>query len=409
MSPDGSPVRELPSSVFENRSFMLVWLGQATSLIGDRIHNLVVAWWIMEKTGDAAMVGYVLLAGALPLVVLSPLGGTLADRWDRRRILWISDLVRGIVVLVLAWLDASGGLTIAHLFVATVLINLCAAVFTPALLAAVPTLVRPEQIMRASSMQDSVAAAAGIVGPAAGGMLVAAAGTEPAFAINGASYVVAAATALAARFPARVAAAGSGSGLIAQLTEGLAYLRSARLILGMIVVFGALNFFAAPLGIYLPYFARQVYGRSADALGWMEASLSVGMVVAGIMTSRWATERRKAGPILVSIVASGLMFGALGSRPPYVAALAILFGMGLAIGVANTCILVLFQHMIPNETLGRVMGLVTTVTTAAQPVAYGVCGLLGDPVGIPALAVCSGAGIVVGATYLLVVPGFRDV
>lgn len=390
-----------------NRNFMLIWLGQAVSVIGDRVHGLVVAWWVLDRTGDPAKVGQLLLAATLPLVVLAPLGGALADRWDRRRILLVSDLARGALVLGLAALELSGRLDLVALFAATVLVNALSAVFLPTLLAVTPTLVGEDQVLQASSLQDAIAGGAGILGPAIGGLLLAAVGPGVLFALNGASYLVAGLSTLLARVPSPAGAGGPG--LAEQLAEGLAYLKQERLILGMIVVFGALNFFASPIQMYLPAFAKIVYGRGPQALGAMEAALSAGMVAAAVLLAARATRPRKAMPILGAILACGALFLALGIPLPYPAALAALVAMGFSIGLANVFILVLFQERVPADRLGRVMGLVTTVTTAAQPAAYAAAGAAGAALTVPQLALASGAGIVLGALYLLRVPGFREV
>jgi DHA3 family macrolide efflux protein-like MFS transporter len=397
----------MSASVYANRNFMLIWLGQGVSVIGDRVHGLVVAWWVLDRTGDPAMVGRVLLAATLPLVLLAPLGGALADRWDRRSLLCVSDLLRGLLVLSLAGLELSGGLNLTALIAVTVGVNCLSAVFLPTLLAVTPTLVDEEQVLQASSLQDAVAGGAGIVGPAIGGVLVAAVGPGLAFAINGTSYLVAAASTLAARIPSPPATPGPSVG--AQILDGFAYLRQERLILGMIAVFGALNFFASPIQMYLPGYAKLVYQRGPQALGAMEAALSAGMVLAGVLLAQSAGRRRKAMPIFGSILATGALFLAFGAPPPYHAALAVLVAMGFAIGVANVFILVLFQERVPADRLGRVMGLVTTVTTAAQPAAYAVAGLAGAVWPVPTLALASGAGVILGALFLLTLRGFRDI
>jgi MFS family permease len=387
---------------------MVVWLGQSISQVADRIHNLVLTWWILQRTNDAAMVGQILLAASLPQVLFAPLGGTLADRWNRKSILIASNLARATIVAALAVADFSGKLTVPELFLATAAINTIAAIFQPTLFATIPSLVEESQVMRASSLQDAVANGAGILGPALGGVIVATVGPPSAFALDAICYVIAGTSVLLAAIPPPPVLARGSPGLLAQLSEGIGYIRAMPTILGMIVVFGFLNFFAAPIAIYLPYYAKAVFGRDADALGAMEASLSVGLVVAGVVLATRSVDR-KASPILVSILVAGLLFIVLGLAPSFGPCLVVLFALGLAIGIANILILVYFQQTVPNDRLGRVMGIVTTVTTAAQPPAFALAGVLLARVSVPSLAIGSGIGVFVGALYLIKVPGFRQI
>ncbi|MCD4691133.1 MFS transporter, partial [bacterium] len=105
-------------TIFRNRNFLLLWLGQLVSQVGDRVHSIALMWWILEETGSAALMGTVLIAATVPAVILGPLAGGYVDRWNRKAIIAGMDFLRGVIILVVASLTLTDRLEIWHLLIA---------------------------------------------------------------------------------------------------------------------------------------------------------------------------------------------------------------------------------------------------------------------------------------------------
>lgn len=171
------------------RPFALLWTGQTLSRLGDFVYEVALAWWVLEATGSAAVMGSVLVVTFLPMLLLLLVGGVAVDRFHRPRLMIASDLARALVVLGVAALAFADRLEVWHVFVAALVFGLADAFFQPAYAALVPQLVPEADLPSANSLTSVSAQAGRIAGPALGGLIVAALGAPLAFGINGLSFL----------------------------------------------------------------------------------------------------------------------------------------------------------------------------------------------------------------------------
>ncbi|MBU6427637.1 MAG: MFS transporter [Cyanobacteria bacterium REEB65] len=398
------------TSVWRNRSFRLLWTGQATSQLGDRIHQVALLWWAVQLHGRAVDASWVLVASSLPLAVLTPIAGALADRRDRRRLMLACDAGRAILVAGLAALAALDRLTLPILIVTTLLLSCLAAVFAPAVLAYVPEVVGGDELARAGSLQELTAQLSGLVGPAIGGVLVATVGTKAAFGANSVSFILSALALLAIR-PGRAAmpSAKVPGRLWDELRAGWAVARDRPTIGWLLAAFGAANLFFSPVPLILPRLA-QGFHVGARGFGWLEGALALGMfagslaialrpVRASAKGSRDLEDRdqRRRAAICISIAGGLLLALAAGSR--FAWAVGILVLMGAALATLNVQVMAYFQLAVPPDRLGRFMGLLMAIVFAAQPLGFALSGWLVDAWSIPGtLTLAGGAIIAIGLT-----------
>lgn len=396
--------------------FAAVFAAHVVSQLGDRIHQLALAWWTMAVTGSVAWMGIVLIATSLPTVLLSPMAGALADRGDRRALMMASDQARGAVAAVLAVLAFTGQLSPVLLLIGCAALSALSTLFTPAAMAVVPSLVEPDEVLPATSLMESAVQGAALAGPVLGGLLVAAvesrthapgAAAAVAFALNAVSFALSAVLLRALpgwpggdeapREPFWYAMGG-----------GLRFLRRDLTVAGVLGCFAAVNVFTMPVILFLPYFANKVFERGAAGLGWMEGALGLGMMLAALF---WASTKQADRPF--PIVAGGLggvaaSIGLLGLWPTYHAHLLGLLGAGLSMGSVNVVIVAWFQSRVPAEEAGRFFGLMTAIVSALIPLSYAAYGMAGELVS-PAVLLTLNAVAVAGLAGLLaIVPGFRD-
>ncbi|MFL5807472.1 MAG: MFS transporter, partial [Roseiflexaceae bacterium] len=163
------------------RSFAQLWAGQTISRIGDYLYQVALAWWVLERTGSATVMGAVLICAMAPMLVFVLLGGILVDRLPRARLMLMSDLARGVISISITLLAATQRLEVWHVYVASVLFGLVDAFFQPAYTALVPEIVPPEALPSANAVTSVSAQMGRIVGPLLGATIIATGGTAVAF------------------------------------------------------------------------------------------------------------------------------------------------------------------------------------------------------------------------------------
>jgi len=390
-----------------NRSFLLLWAGRTVSLTGDRLHLIAIIWWLQQGFGSTALMGLVMICFTLPPLVLGPLAGTYVDRWSRRRIVIGADLVRGVIVLLLAGLAWTGALQVWQLALLTLLHASASAFFNPAVAATIPNLVGPDQLTRANSLTQISETGSGVAGPALGGLIIALWGVPVAFLVNGLSFLLSGLWAVGISFPRRPALT-EPSRPLAELREAMAFVNSRRVLLGLCLVAAMLNFFAAPVIILLPRLVQRL-GQNAAGFGLLDAAVTVGLGASALALAALPEVRRRYLPIIWGTVLVGLAVVALGMAPHFAAALVVCLFLGAGIGLGSIAEMAALQAIVPDEKRGRVFALLETVSTALRPLSFGIVGLAAQDLPLaPVLAIC-GLAIAAGGLSLYQVRGIREI
>jgi MFS family permease len=409
----GTPVAlergEERPAVLRNRNFLLLWAGQLVSQVGDRIHAIALMWWVLETTGSAALMGTVLVFATVPSVIFGPLAGGLVDRWNRKAVIVVMDLVRGVIILAVAALAIRGTLQVWQLLVATAGVSLASVFFGPAISATIPNLVRPSEITRANSLSQMVTQGTGIAGPALGGLLVALWGVGGVFLLNGLSFVASALSELFIEIPTLVRATGRRKRIVSEIVDGYRFVRANATLFGFLRVAAILNFFAAPFAILLPIITKDLLGRGAESLGIMTAAFSVGFLLASAVLAVLREQRRKHPWIIFGIALAGAAMVLMGVFITFTSYLVLIGSVGVTLGVANILIMSYIQSVVPDEMRGRVFGFMMTLSGGLQPIAFAVFGLVADRVPIPVILWVSGGALLLGGLSLFMVPGMRDI
>src|SRR5512133_1821965 len=176
----------------KHRNFALLFSAQTLSRLGDFIFNIALAWWVLEKTGSALAMGAVMVFGAVPMLIFVLVGGVAVDRVNRAWLLFISDLGRGVIMVLATWLVGIDRLEIWMVYAGSLAFSFADAFFMPAYTALVPELTPKEDWPSANSLSSLSIQLSRVVGPALGGLLVSMGGTTLAFGINAASFFLSA-------------------------------------------------------------------------------------------------------------------------------------------------------------------------------------------------------------------------
>ncbi len=285
------------------------------------------AWLVLEITGSATMVGLVVAAQTLPVLLVGPYGGVVADRADKRRLLVVLQLLMGLLALVLAILTLSGSVRLWQIFVLAAMLGTLDSFEKPARQAFIVEIVGPEHVRNAVSLNSVMVNCARIIGPALAGVLIAAGGTGACFLVNAVSYVPVVVMLLlldvAALRPVTRQPAQRG-----QLRAGFAYVRRTRVLavpLLMMAIMGCLTY---EFPVSLPYLAKSGFGGDARTYGFMTAAMGLGAVLGGLYT---AARGRTGTPALVRAATGfGVVVLATALAPTVMVALACLVLVGAA-------------------------------------------------------------------------------
>jgi DHA3 family tetracycline resistance protein-like MFS transporter len=179
-----------------DRPFALLWSGQTASRLGDSLYRLALAWWVLEKTGSAKAMGTVLVFSSIPMLIFLLVGGVVTDRFPRLRIMFISDMLSGIVVTAVTLLAFTGRLEIWHIYIVSILFGLVEAFFSPAYTATIPEITPKELLPSANSLTSLSQPLTSILGPAIAASIIALGGTSTAFGLDALSFFISAACVL---------------------------------------------------------------------------------------------------------------------------------------------------------------------------------------------------------------------
>lgn len=367
------------------RNFTLLLLGQVFSLLGNGALRFALSMYVLEKTGSAAVFGTLLAVSMVPTILLTPFGGVLADRIDRRKIMVGLDLTSGAAVLAAAAAFADGrgiAVTAALLMVLSIL----GAFESPTVQACVPQMLSGENVLRGNAAVNQVAAISGLVTPFLGSLLYTACGVRPVLAGAGICFLLTAALECFIRLPktARVQGQRLGDILREDLLDSARFLvRERREVLELLLfsaVVGALISGAAIVG--LPYLIRTSLGLSAQLYGAAESAMGLaallGGAAAGLLAVRLSFRRINwlvAGVGLCALLGGVALAVPVGAMGQY-GALVILF----CIAQAMACTFSIFavsaiQQRTPEHMTGKVMACVSAISMCAQPLgqlAYGL-------------------------------------
>ena len=395
------------SRLFRNRSFRALWLGQFVSIFGDRLHYLALLALIVERAHDprnpAPELALVPAVSFLPTILVGPLAGALVDTWDTRRVLVISDFLRGCIVLLIIPAAVHGGLWAA--FALVFLLYLANSFFLPARSSILPDLVESHELVEANSLATLAGVCATIAGSALGGILVERAGWRWGLAIDGLTYFVSVGFLAALkprpreRPPRSTGWAGIYRDLGRDVKEGFGITARSRTILGPILALVLLWIAGGALHVAGTVLLRRRMEAFVSGTGGLLSAVGFGMV-AGTLLTAWRgklwTPRASMGAALLGIGASLLLFTRAFSLPA-------LLGVGFTAGIFVAILLVttesVVQAAVAPEARGRVFALRDFSTRVAVLV---TAGLLGVALGRGWL---DHAATVAGAGALLIVAG----
>jgi MFS family permease len=416
-----------------NQSFVALWIGQTVSFVGDYFYWLAIPIMVEKLTGSALLVGLSVIASALPMLLLGPVAGVFVDRWDRKRTMIVSDLLRGLLVLLCLVVQRPEQVWIYY--VVGFLMSCVSRFFFPSQNAVLPLVVPDkDDLLAANGLMQIVQTAGLLLGPTLAGFSMGLWGEQIAFTIDSATFFISAVAILTMRVSrttagrqTAAAAGGEIAAVWAEMRDGIVYLFRSRIMVGVLLCLGVVQLGLGAINVIWVPFMRRTFGLGPEGLGAVDAAQGMGMALGamalGLVTARFQ-KKKLAG---WSIMFIGGMIALMGLSPAFSLASAIpglgvdaamqdmtvgqrllhmplmllLYSLllGIALVPAQSALVTTMQLAVPDLKRGRVGSALNALTTAAGLLSMAAAAASGEVVDLRAIYVV--AGLIVSAAGLV--------
>ncbi|HKF20963.1 MAG TPA: MFS transporter [Candidatus Angelobacter sp.] len=404
-TPSPVPAAKPPHPLRE-RNFRLWWMGSTISLLGDQFYLVAMPWVILQLTGSAVAMGTVLMASSIPRAVLMLMGGAVTDRISPRKVMMTTATARTALVTAIGCLLWFHFLALWQLYVLAFCFGVADAFAFPAAMAFMPSLVKREQMVAASSVSQSTSQLAGIVTPAPAGLAIKALGLAWAFFIDAVSFLFILAALWKLPDPP-VTPKAARKPVWSSIGEGLRYVGKDVPLRTLMLVAAVMNFcIAGSISIGLALLTKTRFGSPA-AFGTVLSAAAAGSLGGALLAGIWKVRRRGA-LILAVAVLLGVSLSVIGLLPKLWMVAAVLLVMGLSAGLTNVHIGAWIQQRVDQSVRGRITSVLMLSVVGLMPVSYAVAGLLAAW-SLKGLFLIAGASLVVVAGIGALQKPVRDI
>lgn len=360
------------------RNFRLYFGGQVISVSGTWMQRVAQSWLVLELTGSGAAVGGVTAFQFLPILLVAPFGGLIADRTDKRRVLYVSQSLAGLIALTLGLLVLTERVELWMVYALALALGVVGSFDNPARNAFVMEMVGRSRLTNAVGLNSVLVNSARIIGPAVGGLLIVTVGIGICFIINAFSYLALIGALLLMR-EREIERSEPEPRRRGQLRDALAYVWREPVLRVPLVMMGVVGLFVYEFEVVLPLFARFTFGGDADVFGTMFAAMGLGAVLGGFYTA--TRGERPARNLIWMAYAVGAAVAVTALMPSLWMALVTL----VAVGATTTAFLTLGNavmqlHSVP-EMRGRVMALRAAAVLGSRPIGAPIVGWIGEQFG----------------------------
>jgi DHA3 family macrolide efflux protein-like MFS transporter len=381
---NGSPP---DAGTFINSNFLLLIQGSWVNQVGTQIALVATAVWLRRSTNSASLLGLLATTSAVPMLLLSPLGGAFADRWFRRNSLIFWDVLSGLVSCGLVFLIASKSLILTYgvigIFIGALFLSSANAFTTPAFNALIPDVVGPAHLPKAMAFTQASSLIAIICGQALGGLLVVHYEPHVLFGIDAATYFFSAmaecfvrSTALPAKMQNR---ANALKKLWTEIQEGVVYVWQRRGMRVLLLATIPMNLFTSPIFVFLPFYTTNGLGEPLSKYGYLLAIFSLGLLIGyGLAGKLRVPVDRISSVVFGSVFGNAIICLLLSSTRRYWLASMLLFLFGSCTGIVTLLCLNAVISRTEADKRGRVSAILIMISQGITPLAMSLMGFIGD-------------------------------
>jgi MFS family permease len=385
------------------RNFRLVWSGQVISLMGTTMQTIGQTWLVLELTHSAWQIGLVGALQALPILLFSIFGGVFADRWPKRRVLLVTQSVAMTQAFLLWVLIATGTLQLWHLYILVILLGLVNSLGRPASRSFVVEMVGREDLPNAIALNSSISTLARIVGPALGGVIIAASGVTMLFLLNALSFlpmIVGLALIKGHELHGQTLqhrGMGKQRNIWQSLREGVDYVWKTPAVLLVILVVGLVLLFGSNFNVVLPLFATDVLNVGATGFGFLSAATGFGALLSALWLA-WSNQQPTIRYVLIGTLLFGILEVAFAVSHIYLLSLLLIASVGFTEEAFAMQAMTTLQMFTPGHLSGRVMSVQVLFFDGSLPLGYLLMGWLSGLFSAP-------IAMLIGALLSLLVVG----
>jgi MFS family permease len=384
---------------FHYRDFRLLWFGACLSSIGTFMQSVAQSWLVLDISKSARMLGLDAFLGNIPIFLFSLVGGVVADRVSRRRLLLGSQWVQLTCAFTLAALFAAGAVQVWQILCLSFIVGTAQSFGGPAYSALVPTLVEKEDLPNAIALNSIQFNLARSIGPVLGGITLAKLGPTWCFSLNGVSYIAVIISLLLLHMkfqPQR-----TGESIMASMKQGFSFIRKQGAMEALIVLAFCMTAFAFPMIIFLPVFAKNVFHGGPNTFTILLASSGLGSVAGALTVAALGNVHNKGRVALLMLVCMGSGMAGFAVSTNLILSCVLLFFSGAALLSAFAMISSLVQLITANEMRGRVMSVYNVAFRGGMPFGSIVSGWLIPIFSAPVVIAANGLLLVLLGLYFL--------
>jgi MFS family permease len=377
------------------RNFQLFFSGQLISLIGTWMDNVAEAWLVYRLTGSSLLLGTVAFAGQIPIFLLGPLGGFVADRWDRRKIVIATQVSSMILASILSFLTLTKRVTVWEVTLLAALMGVVNAFDVPARQSLLVDLVGRADLMNAIALNSSMFNGARIIGPSVAGILVASIGEGWCFFANAVSYIAVIAGLLMMRM--QHTEIEKPSSPLAHIAEGFRFVRDTRPIRALLLLLGLVSIVALPYSVLMPIFAAKILHGNARTLGVLMGATGAGALAGALMLASRTRLQGLGKLVAVSCASFGTGLILFSFSRSYVISTILLVPVGFFLMVQMASTNTLIQSMVPDRLRGRTMAVYSMTLLGMAPIGAFLSGAIAEHIGAPWTVALGGLGAIAAA------------
>jgi MFS family permease len=401
--------RALPSVLraLAHRDYRRFFLGQLVSLVGTWMQSVAQSWLVYRLTGSAVLLGAVGFASQIPVFLLSPVGGVVADRYPRRAILLATQGAMMLLAFALAALTLAQRITVPEIVALAALLGVANGFDVPARQSFLVELVPREDLLNAIALNSSMFNGARIVGPAIAGVLVAAVGEGWCFLANAVSYLAVIAGLLTLRGTRAAPAAHAGA--LAEIAEGFRFVAATPPIRSLLLLIGVVSLTGVPYVVLMPVVAGDVLHAGSGALGLLMGASGLGALAGALTLARRTTVRGLGNWVANAAFAFGGALVAFSASRRLGLSIALLVPVGYAMMLQMSSSNTLIQSMVPDRLRGRVMSVYSMMFLGMAPFGAMFAGAVAERIGAPwAIAIGGAASVAAALVFRRELPRLRD-
>ena len=383
---------------FRSRQFLLYWIGHLISVAGSQMQLWALYWHLRTISDQPVVISGIGLVRFLPVVLFSLIAGVAADRFDRRKMTILTQIVLVLVALMLGLNTAQGDISLWMLFGLVTIQSVAVAFDTPARQALIPSLVPREDLASAYSLTSIASKVGGILGPAISGFVIAYLGLQWTYWINAISYL-AVITALIAMGDVKTVIEKKSfelQGVFLDIREGIEFIKNSPVIFSAMILDFFGSFFSSA-NTLLPFVAKDILHVGPIQYGWLSASQSIGTLMIGVYLSQKTNLQRQGLLIVISVAAFGLATILFGVSTSFWLTMLALILIGVFDGLSTIIRNTVRQLLTPDAMRGRMMSITQIFFKGGPQLGEVEAGLMAQAFGVSFAIISGGVGCVAAA------------